>query len=103
MTVADLIRVLQTYDPSLPVDTVGAAVTSYAWVEPLTIGDITLRHGGTRLGLLGNSRMVGWGDESDGDVTASEAEVPDGEPQPAVAIAAQAEDLWDGHIDENSP
>ena len=26
-----------------------------------------------------------------------------GEPQPAVAIVEQAEDLWDGHIDENSP
>ena len=69
MTVADLIRVLQDcYDPSLPVDTIGAAVTSYAWVEPLTIEDVTLRHGGTRFGLLGNSRMVEWNDENDGEV-----------------------------------
>ena len=66
MTVADLIRVLQTYDPSLPVDTVGAAVDSYAWVQPLTIEDVTTRHGGTRLGLLGNSHRAGWDDESDG-------------------------------------
>ena len=66
MTVADLIRVLQTYDPSLPVDTVGAAVDSYAWVETLTMTDIKLRHDGTRLGLLGNSRKAGWNDNSDG-------------------------------------
>ena len=67
MTVADLIRVLQSYDPSLPVDTVGAAVDSYAWVQPLTIEEVTIRHGGTRLGLLGNLRMAKWDDTSDGD------------------------------------
>ena len=66
MTVADLIRVLQGYDPSLPVDTVGAAADSYAWVEPLRLEDVTLRHGGTRIGLLGNSHTAEWSDESDG-------------------------------------
>ena len=66
MTVADLIRVLQGYDHSLPVDTVGAAADSYAWVEPATIEDVTLRHGGTRLGILGNSHRAGWDDECDG-------------------------------------
>ena len=67
MTVADLIRVLQTYDPSLPVDTVGASFDSYAWVQPITIEDVTLRHNGERLGLLGNSREAHWNDKSDGD------------------------------------
>ena len=65
MTVADLICVLQTYDPSLAVDTVGAEVVAYAWVEPLTIEDVALRHNGTRLGLLGNSRFAHWNDHSD--------------------------------------
>ena len=75
MTVADLICVLQTYDPSLPVDTVGVAVDSYAWVQPVTIEDITLRHNGTRLGLLGNSSLIHWDDASDAR-TAAKEELP---------------------------
>ena len=72
MTVADLIRVLQTYDPSLPVDTVGAAEDSYAWVEPLRAEDVKLRHDGTRLGLLGNYRDAKWDDDCDGSVDREE-------------------------------